>query len=543
MKSSPVFNNKENRKGDYGIDKQGFLKTADQYWNIPLEGLVEESVFRGEGKLVNGGPLAVFTGKHTGRSANDKFVVKEPSSQEKVWWGKVNVETSEKVFDNLLSKMQKYLADKDVFVKDCFAGAHPASRLNVRVITAYAWQSIFADNLFIKPKTEELKNFVPGFTVLALPNFKADPKVDGTKSDTFIILNFAKKMVLIGGSAYGGEIKKSIFTVMNYLLPLNKILTMHCSANIGKKKDVALFFGLSGTGKTSLSADTSRGLIGDDEHGWNAEGVFNFEGGCYAKVIKLSKKAEPQIYECTRKFGTVLENVVYDENTRELDLNDDSVTVNTRAAYSLDCIENAVPEKCGGHPKNIIMLTCDAYGVMPPIAKLTPAQALYHFISGYTAKVSGTELGMKKEIESTFSTCFGAPFMVHHPSVYAELLRENIKKHKATCWLVNTGWTGGPFGVGSRISIAYTRALLNSALEGKLDNVECYKDPVFGFEVPTKCEGVPSELLKPENTWKDKQEYMETYKCLAELFVKNFEKFKDGCNEDVILAGPKILVK
>ncbi|MCX5783898.1 MAG: phosphoenolpyruvate carboxykinase (ATP) [Elusimicrobia bacterium] len=534
MKNSPAYEIAEKLKSSSGL---GIAGTGAVYWNLSTPACVEESLFRGEGKLVAGGPLAVLTGKHTGRSAKDKFLVREPSSESKIWWGP-NVATDEAKFNNLLSKMQAHLKGKDIFVRDAFAGADEHSRLRIRIINELAWQNLFAKNMFIEPTDAELKNHVPDFTVMALPSFKADPKTDGTNSDTFIIINFAKKMVLIGGTAYAGEIKKSIFTVMNYILPLKNILTMHCSANMGAKGDTALFFGLSGTGKTTLSADPSRQLIGDDEHGWNESGIFNFEGGCYAKVINLSPKAEPQIYACTRRFGTILENVVYNPVTRTLDLDDASITPNTRAGYPLTFIDNFVPEKKGGHPKNIVMLTCDASGTMPPIARLSPEQALYHFISGYTAKVSGTELGMGKEPQSTFSACFGAPFMVHHPSFYANLLKEKIVKHKSNCWLVNTGWTGGPYGVGKRISIGYTRALLNCALDGRLNNVEYAKDPVFGFEIPLSCEGVPKEILNPSNLWQDKAGYMAKYEELAGFFVKNFDRFKDGCSKEIISAGP-----
>jgi phosphoenolpyruvate carboxykinase (ATP) len=395
--------------------------------------------------------------------------------------------------------------------------------------------------MFVLPKNaDEYHHHVPDFTIIAAPGFKGMPQIDSTNAETFIVLNFEKKLCIIGNTAYAGEIKKSAFTILNYLLPLEGVMPMHCSANIGKSKDTAIFFGLSGTGKTTLSADPNRLLIGDDEHGWSDEGVFNFEGGCYAKVISLSPTAEPEIYACTRKFGTILENVVFDPITRMIDLDDPTITENTRASYPLDYIANSVPEKMGGHPKNIILLTCDASGVMPPIAKLTPDQALYQFISGYTSKIAGTEVGLGKEPEMTFSTCFGAPFMVHHPAFYADLLKRKITKYGVHCWLVNTGWVGGAYGVGKRISIKYTRALLNSALDGKLLNVKYFNDPIFGFQVPMSCDDVPPSVLNPADSWPSKEAYMHKYKSLAARFIENFKKFEDGCPPEVINAGPKL---
>jgi phosphoenolpyruvate carboxykinase (ATP) len=434
------------------------------------------------------------------------------------------------------------LQGRDVFVQDCFAGADPEYSLPVRIITQKAWHSLFARTLFLKIRNQDkLKKHVPEFTVLAVPGFQASPMVDGTRTDTFIILNFRERLAIIGGSNYAGEIKKTIFTVLNFLLPLEGVLSMHCSANVGADGDVAIFFGLSGTGKTTLSADPKRHLIGDDEHGWSDNGVFNFEGGCYAKVIRLSEEAEPQIYATTRRFGTILENVVYDPVSRNVDLNDDRITENTRAAYPLEYIENHLPEKRAGHPQNVIFLTCDASGVMPPIARLTPDQAIYHFISGYTSKIAGTEIGLGIEPQITFSTCFGGPFMVHHPYAYAELLKKKIVKHHANVWLVNTGWTGGPFGVGKRISIGHTRALLNSALSGKLLQVEYHKDPIFGFDVPKTCEGVPTEILDPANTWPSREEYYKKYDALAARFIENFKLMMRECPEHVLEAGPKRL--
>ena len=525
-------------KSEAGLEAHGMKKTGPQHWNLPVPELYRHAILNDEAKIADGGAIVALTGKHTGRSAKDKFIVKEPGSQDKVWWEGGNTPISPEKYAGLLKKMRAHFEKRKVYVRDCYVGSDPRSRLKVRVINELAWHNLFVNNLFIEVPRAELANFRPDYTIMCAPSLLADPKKDGTASGTFITLNFSEKTVLIGGSAYAGEIKKSVFTIMNYLLPLEGTLSMHCSANMGKNADTALFFGLSGTGKTSLSADPTRGLIGDDEHGWNDEGIFNFEGGCYAKVISLSREAEPQIYDCTRRFGTVMENVPLDPETCMMDLNDPSITANTRAGYPLGFIDNAVPEKKGGHPKNIVMLTCDAFGVLPPIARLSADQALYHFISGYTAKVSGTEIGIK-EPQSTFSTCFGAPFMVHHPSVYAELLKQKMLKYGAKCWLVNTGWTGGPYGIGSRMSIKYTRAMLNNALEGRLDNVQYIKDSVFGFEVPTRCEGVPDQLLQPEQTWKDRTEYLNKYSDLAQMFAKNFEKFSSGCSKEILAAGPQ----
>jgi len=527
-------------KSEYGLENHGLSNLHHVYWNLPTEALYEEVIFRREGRMTHMGAIAVDTGKHTARSANDKFVVKEPSTEDRIWWGEYNRPFSIEKFHGVWNRLQGFLQGRDLFVQDVYCGADANYRLPIRIVTEYAWHSIFVRDMFIQPKTnEELRQFVPEFTIFSIPSFKGMPQIDGTLSETFILLNFDEKLCLIGNSGYGGEIKKSAFTVMNFLLPLEGVLSMHCAANIGKEKDTALFFGLSGTGKTTLSADPNRGLIGDDEHGWSDEGVFNFEGGCYAKVIALSPTAEPQIYACTRKFGTVLENVVYDPVTRLLDLDDESLTENTRAAYPLEYIDNAVPEMAGGHPKNIIMLTCDASGVMPPIAHLTTEQAMYHFMSGYTSKVSGTEVDLGKEPEITFSACFGAPFMVHHPYYYAELLRNKMLKYDVQCWLVNTGWTGGPYGIGKRMSIHHTRALLNAALEGRLLDVEYQLDPVFGFRVPVHLDGVPDKVLRPIDTWEDPDAYVDKYAQLAALFIENFKKYAEGCPLEVVQAGPK----
>ena len=528
-------------KSDYGLEALGLTNLRKVYWNLPTEALYEEIVFRGEAHISRQGPIIANTGKHTGRAASDKFIVKEATTEEHVWWGQYNRPFTPDKFDDLFNRVQGFLQGRDLFVQDCYAGADPNHRMPIRIITELAWHSFFARNMFLLPKTnEEYRRHVPDFTVLCAPSFQGLPQIDGTASNTFIVLNFAQRVAIIGNTAYAGEIKKSIFTLLNYLLPLDGVMPMHCSANVGKEGDVAIFFGLSGTGKTTLSADPGRGLIGDDEHGWSDDGVFNFEGGCYAKVINLSPKAEPQIFACTRKFGTILENVVYDPVTRLIDLNDESLTENTRASYPLDYIDNAIPDKMAGHPKNIVLLTCDASGVLPPIAKLTPDQALYQFISGYTSKLAGTEAGLGKDPEITFSACFGAPFMVHHPYFYADLLKRKIERYGANCWLVNTGWVGGAYGVGKRISIAYTRALLNAALSGDLLNVEYTTDPIFGFQVPKTCEGVPPSVLDPSSSWPGKDEYTARYRQLAYRFVENFKKFESQTPEEVRRAGPRV---
>jgi phosphoenolpyruvate carboxykinase (ATP) len=528
-------------KSDFRLKNIGIVNLRAAYWNLPAEALYEEIVFRSEGKLTHMGAIVVNTGKHTARAANDKFVVRAADSAEHIWWGEYNRPYNADKFEELFSRLQGYLQGRDLFVQDCYAGADPNYQMPVRIVTEYAWHSLFAHNMFILPEThEDYRRHVPQFTVISIPSFQAYPSIDGSPSETFIAINFEQGLCIIGNTAYGGEIKKSIFTVLNYLLPLQNVMTMHCSANVGNNGDVALFFGLSGTGKTTLSADPKRKLIGDDEHGWSDDGVFNFEAGSYAKVIQLSPTAEPQIYACTRKFGTILENVIYDPVTRLIDLDDDSITENTRASYPLEFIENAVAEKRAGHPKDIILLTCDASGVMPPIARLTPEQALYHFISGYTSKVAGTEIGLGQEPEITFSTCFGAPFMVHHPNFYADLLHKKIKRYGVNCWLLNTGWVGGPYGIGKRISIQYTRAMLTAALSGDLANVSYTKDPIFGFEVPEKCPGVPDDVLNPAIAWPSESEYTLRYRDLASRFIDNFRKFEDQTDSTIRNSGPKI---
>src|SRR5436190_6996755 len=493
-----------------GVDALGIASDRVR-WNLTAAALYEEAIRRHEGVIAADGPLVCRTGLHTGRSPNDKFVVREPSSESHVAWGKVNRPMDQAAFDALYRDLMSSLQGRELFVQDVFAGADRAYRLAVRVVTEFAWHSLFVRNLFIG---DPRASHQPQFTVIDSPSFKADPKRHGTNSDVVVALHFGRKLVLIGGTSYAGEMKKSIFTVLNYLLPLADVLSMHCSANTGRDGDVALFFGLSGTGKTTLSSDPERMLIGDDEHGWSDRGVFNFEGGCYAKTIKLSADAEPQIYATTRRFGTVLENVVVDPETRSLNLDDDRFTENTRAAYPIDFIGNAVPSGQGGHPKNVIMLTADAFGVLPPISRLTPEAAMYHFLSGYTAKVAGTETGVT-EPKATFSTCFGAPFLPLAPSRYARMLGEKIARHDARVWLVNTGWTGGPYGTGRRMKIAHTRAMIAAALSGALDSVNYHRDPVFNLDVPMSCPTVPAEVLQPRTTWAHSADYDAQAKKLA----------------------------
>ncbi len=522
------------------LEAAGLKNTGMVHWNASTGELYEHIIRRGEGILTHLGPVVTETGERTGRSANDKFIVREKESEDKIWWGDVNKSISEEKFNQLYEKVKAYTQNRELFVQDCWAGADERYKLPVRIITEEARHSLFVRNMFIRLTPEQLKNHKPEFTVIVVPFLYADPDSDGTNSEVFVVIHFGKKLVLIGGSQYAGEIKKSVFTVMNYLLPQKDIMSMHCSANYKDTWDnVAVFFGLSGTGKTTLSADGSRTLIGDDEHGWSDHGIFNFEGGCYAKVIRLSEEAEPEIYETTRRFGTILENVVIDPVTRRVNLDDNSITENTRASYPITHIPNADVTGVAGHPRHILMLTADAFGVLPPISRMSPEQAMYHFISGYTAKVAGTEVGVT-EPEATFSTCFGAPFMALHPSVYADLLGKKIKEHNVSCWLVNTGWTGGPYGVGHRMKIQYTKRLVNAALNGELDNVEMVKDPIFGVEIPLSCEGVPNEVLVPRDTWEDKEAYDKTAKNLAERFVKNFKQFEDFVSEDIRNAQPEI---
>ncbi|MHC4939350.1 MAG: phosphoenolpyruvate carboxykinase [Planctomycetota bacterium] len=526
------------RQSRFGLDTIGLHNVGAVYWNLTPSALYEAAIERGEAEVVAGGPLVAETGIHTGRSPNDKFTVEEPESKESVWWGPVNKPISEAHFERLYAKIQSYVQGRELFVQDCYGGADPEHRLNVRIVSEYAWHNLFCRNMFITPADSELQDFEPGFTVVNCPDLEAVPETDGTNSATFVVCSFKHRLVLIGGTSYAGENKKSIFGVLNYILPERGVLPMHCSANIGEKGDTALFFGLSGTGKTTLSADPSRGLIGDDEHGWSDNGTFNFEGGCYAKVINLSEEAEPQIYATTKRFGTVLENVVYDPDTREIDLDDGSLTENTRASYPIEFIEGFVPSGTGGHPQNVFFLTCDAFGVLPPVSKLSPEQAMYHFLSGYTAKVAGTEKGIT-EPQATFSACFGSPFLPRHPGVYAKMLGEKIAEHGANVWLINTGWTGGGYGTGSRMKIKHTRATLAAALSGALDDVAYETDPIFGLSIPVTCPDVPDEVLRPNETWSDQAAYEAQAKKLADLFRENFKNYEDGVDDAVKAAGPR----
>lgn len=490
--------------------------------NLPLSVLIEEAIKRGEGLLSARGAFVVATGKYTGRSPNDKFTVEDNQTRDSVWWGPINQKMQPEQAQKLYEKIWGYLQEQNYFSQDLYAGTSQKHRLKIRVLTQRAWHSAFAKNMFISPAVSELAHFEPEFTVVQAPGFQADPKTDGTRSETAIVLDFSAKRILICGTEYAGEIKKSVFTLLNYILPAKGVIGMHCSANTAQNGDVAIFFGLSGTGKTTLSADPERLLIGDDEHGWDESGVFNFEGGCYAKVIKLSPKDEPEIFKTTQTFGTILENVMINPETRDLDLNSDKLTENTRASYDIRQISNAHLEGFGGHPKHIIMLTCDAFGVLPPIAKLSPDQAMYHFINGYTARVAGTERGVK-EPSAVFSACFGAPFMARPPSVYAKLLGEKIAKHAVTCWLVNTGWSAGPYGVGSRMKISWTRALLHAALSGELQKGQFVTEPFFNLEIPVHLEGVPPEILDPKRAWVDPAAYDAKARELLQLFKNNYE--------------------
>jgi len=499
--------------------------------NLSVGALYEHALRRGEGELGANGQFVVETGEHTGRSPKDKFFVREPGSETHIDWGETNKAIDAKTFDALFARVAAYLSERELFALDTFVGADERYRLPVRVITQYAWHSLFARHLFITPDVAPA-GFAPEFTVIDAAEFVADPTRDGTRSGTFVFINMARRIVLIGGTRYAGEIKKSVFTIMNYLMPLRNVMPMHCSANVGKRGDSAIFFGLSGTGKTTLSADSNRPLVGDDEHGWSADGVFNFEGGCYAKVVNLSQKAEPEIWAASHRFGAVLENVVVDEASRALDLTNQTKTENTRSAYPIDFITNIVPDLRAGHPKTIVMLTADAFGVLPPIAKLTAEQAMYHFLSGYTAKVAGTEKGVN-EPTATFSTCFGAPFMVHHPTVYAKLLGERIAKHEVTCWLVNTGWTGGAYGVGKRMSIDHTRAMVNAALDGTLRDLSFRTEPFFGLAIPQAVPNVPSDVLDPRQAWADKAAYDVQARKLAALFGENFKRFEAHVSDGV----------
>jgi phosphoenolpyruvate carboxykinase (ATP) len=509
------------------------------YHNLPTAELYERAIREQEGLLSAHGSLVVRTGKHTGRSPKDKFLVRLPSNKETVWWGSVNQPITEENYERLRNRLLKYMADRPIYGQDLYIGADPKHRRSLRAYTETAWASIFARNLFRRPPAEDLATFEPNFTILDVPSFKADPSTEGVRSETAILLHLERMEIIIVGTEYAGEIKKSGFTVMNYLLPDEDVLPMHSSVNVGKNNDPAVFFGLSGTGKTTLSADPERSLIGDDEHGWGPNGLFNFEGGCYAKTIRLSPMYEPDIFATTRRFGTILENVDLDEATRELDLDSERFTENTRGAYPLDFIGNADPTGMTGHPKNVVLLTADAFGVLPPIARLTRDQAQYHFVSGYTAKLAGTEVGVT-EPQATFSAGFGAPFLPRHPGVYARMLADRLEAHNADCWLVNTGWTGGPVGVGHRMAIDATRNMVRAALNGQLRDVEYEVDPVFGVEVPKSVPGVPTEVLRPRDTWADKDAYDAKARELARMFAENFKDYEDGVSEAVRQAGPRI---
>ncbi|MDF2598197.1 MAG: Phosphoenolpyruvate carboxykinase [Methylobacterium brachiatum] len=522
----------------HGADAAGFRGLKAVRWNFEAPSLYEEALTRKEGQLARGGALVATTGSHTGRSPKDKFVVRDASTENEIWWDNNGAITPEQ-FETLRQDFLKHAEGKELFAQDLYGGADPAHRVKARVFTEFAWHSLFIRNLLIRPDRSELATYVPDLTIIDLPSFQADPARHGCRSKTVIAIDFAKKLVLIGGSAYAGEMKKSVFTYLNYILPGQNVMPMHCSANaaLDPEGGSAIFFGLSGTGKTTLSNDSSRQLLGDDEHGWSDEGIFNFEGGCYAKTIRLSRNAEPEIYATTERFGTVMENVVIDPVTRVPDFDDASLTENTRCAYPLDFIANASATGRAGHPKNIVMLTCDAFGVMPPIAKLTGAEAMYHFLSGYTAKVAGTERGLTGP-EATFSTCFGAPFMPRHPSVYGNLLRDLIAKHEVDCWLVNTGWTGGGVGTGQRMPIRVTRRLLACALDGSLAQAEFRRDPYFGFAVPVSVPGVEADILTPVKTWGNKSAFVETAARLVKMFDDNFKRFEAHVDSDVRAAGP-----
>jgi len=526
----------EARTKRFSLEKTGLIDTNGVHWDLNTAELFEHACRRGEGHLTADGAFIALTGEHSGRSPNDRFIVEEPSTRAEISWGDVNKPISIDSFNRLHDKMVDYLNGREIFAQDCYCGADPNHRLNIRVITENAWHSLFARNMFIQPDLIDLESFKPGFTVLHAPTFLADPEIDNTNSGAFIIINMAKKIIIVGGSAYAGEIKKSIFSVMNFFMPAKKILPMHCSANIGKDGNSAIFFGLSGTGKTTLSADSSRSLIGDDEHGWGQDGVFNFEGGCYAKTINLTHETEPEIFTLCHSFGSIIENVMMDMETRKLDFFDKSLTENGRVSYNIASVPNALIKGMASHPKNILMLTCDAFGVLPPISKLSADQAMYHFLSGYTAKVAGTERGLK-EPTATFSTCFGAPFMPRDPVVYAKLLGTQMAKHKVNCWLVNTGWSGGGYGVGERIKISNTRAMVNAVLDGSLEEVPFVVDTNFGVLIPERCPNISGEILRPRNTWADKNAYDKQTKKLIKLFQENFKQFETSVDESVLLAG------
>ncbi len=520
--------------GDSGITNAGNV-----YWNTPVAVLYEQTIKRGEGEIASSGGLVVKTGEFTGRSPKDKFVVEDDLTRDTVWWGEINQPISPENFQSLKDRILSYYEGKDLWVRDVFAGADKNHRIGVRVINENPWQNLFVHNMFIRPKEEDILNFSPDWTILCAPGFHGNGAEDGIRQHNFTMVNFAERTILIGGSAYTGEMKKGIFTVLNYVLPMDGVLSMHCSANIGEKEDTAIFFGLSGTGKTTLSADPTRKLIGDDEHGWTSNSVFNFEGGCYAKCIDLTEEQEPEIWHAI-KYGALIENTKFVEGTRDVDFHDTSITQNTRVAYPIDHIEGAVDPSVGPVPRNIFFLTCDAFGVLPPISKLTPGQAMYQFISGYTAKVAGTEAGITEPV-TVFSACFGAPFLPLHPTKYADMLGNMMQEHNVNIWLVNTGWSGGPYGIGSRIKLRYTRAMVTAALNGDLDNVELMTDPIFGLNTPMAVPSVPSEILNPRSTWSDKVEYDKKASELANKFNSNFEKYKDGASKEILAAAPRVL--
>ncbi|GAA4385628.1 phosphoenolpyruvate carboxykinase (ATP) [Hymenobacter koreensis] len=519
----------------------GITQAQEVRLNLTPAELVEEALRNGEGTLTDTGALMADTGKFTGRSPKDRFVVRDANTEDSVWWGDINIPFDADKFDQLHQKMVAYLADKKIYVRDAMAGAHPDYELKLRVVNELAWHNLFCYNMFLRPEEGADTSWTPDFSIICAPGFEADPAVDGTRQPNFAILNFTKKMILIGGTGYAGEMKKGIFGVLNYLLPHEReTLPMHCSANVGESGDAAIFFGLSGTGKTTLSADPNRGLIGDDEHGWmpGQNGIFNFEGGCYAKVIDLSKEKEPQIWDAI-KFGSIVENTRFIPGTHTVDYANKSVTENTRTAYPINYIDNAIEPSVAGVPKNIFFLTADAFGVLPPISRLDKSHAMYHFMSGYTAKVAGTEMGIT-EPQTTFSACFGAVFLPLHPTKYAEMLGQKMEEHEVNVWLINTGWSGGSYGVGSRMKLPYTRAMITAALEGKLNDVEFVKHPIFGVEVPASVPGVPTEILDPRNTWSDKEGYDKTAASLAEKFVNNFKKYADFANEEILAGAPKV---
>ncbi len=520
----------------------GISDAEKVFWNMKPAELVETAIRNGEGVLTDTGALMCQTGKFTGRSPKDRFVVKDSKTENTVWWGSVNIPMSNEHFDGLYNKMIASYKGKTLYVRDAYACADPNYRLNLRVVNVTAWHNLFCHHLFLRPTEQEIKNHIPEFTIIQNPDFFADPQVDGTRQGNFVAVNFSKKIILIGGTAYTGEMKKSIFSILNYILPQERnVLSMHCSANVGSKGDTAVFFGLSGTGKTTLSADPNRGLIGDDEHGWADDSVFNFEGGCYAKVIDLTREKEPQIWDAI-KFGTLVENTCFIEGTRTIDYKNNSVTENTRSAYPIDYIDNALEPSFGGVPQNIFFLTCDAYGILPPISKLNSGQAMYHFVSGYTAKVAGTEMGIT-EPQTTFSACFGQAFLPLHPTKYATMLGEKMRKYNVNVWLINTGWTGGAYGVGSRMKLPYTRAMITAALNGDLTKVTFEKHPVFGMQMPTSCPNVPAEILNPRSTWANGAAYDQQAQALAKAFIENFEKFADFANEEIRSGAPTVLVR